>query len=186
MQSTRRPACATILDHGFQLRSQELESRLEGCGGPYGPDLGRAADSVSPLAVFGFGQGLDPKRSPKTFRPWSWGSGSSPHPFGFGLSISFPASPMSPLAGATKLTLDEFKHGQDQSSKIWLALVALLFGLYFGKDFIHDTRPAPANTSVTCVCPQGSQPAPLPPQSVAPSSSPASPHPPKPRAHKNR
>ncbi len=28
--------------------------------------------------------------------------------------------------------LDEFKHGQDQAAKIWVALIALLYGMYFG------------------------------------------------------
>ena len=35
--------------------------------------------------------------------------------------------------------LEELKHGQDQSSKIWLALVTLLLGMYFGKDLIRDS-----------------------------------------------
>ena len=39
---------------------------------------------------------------------------------------------------------DRFKHGQDQSAKIWLALVAVLFGLYFGKDFRTESE-KPAN-----------------------------------------
>ena len=30
---------------------------------------------------------------------------------------------------------DDFKYGQDQAAKIWLALVTALLGLYFGKDF---------------------------------------------------
>lgn len=40
---------------------------------------------------------------------------------------------------------DGFKYGQDQSAKIWLALVTVLFGLYFGKDFIRETsKPQPS------------------------------------------
>ena len=30
---------------------------------------------------------------------------------------------------------EDFKYGQDQAAKIWLALVTALLGLYFGKDF---------------------------------------------------
>lgn len=37
--------------------------------------------------------------------------------------------------------LDEFKHGQGQSSKIWLALITLLAATYFGKDFIREASP---------------------------------------------
>jgi hypothetical protein len=33
-----------------------------------------------------------------------------------------------------KMTFEEYKHGVDVSSKIWLALVTALLGLYFGKD----------------------------------------------------
>jgi hypothetical protein len=33
-----------------------------------------------------------------------------------------------------KPTLEEFKYGQDVASKIWVGLVTVLFGLYFGKD----------------------------------------------------
>jgi hypothetical protein len=43
-----------------------------------------------------------------------------------------------------KPSLDEFKHGQEQSSKIWLALVTLLLGLYFGKDLTRESSPAPS------------------------------------------
>lgn len=39
---------------------------------------------------------------------------------------------------------DRFKHGQEQSAKIWLALVTVLFGLYFGKDFRTESE-KPAN-----------------------------------------
>jgi hypothetical protein len=40
-----------------------------------------------------------------------------------------------------KPALEAFKYGQDQASKIWLALVTVLFGLYFGKDLIRDSSP---------------------------------------------
>ena len=33
-------------------------------------------------------------------------------------------------------SLDEFKYGQDQAARIWLALITALLGLYFGKDLI--------------------------------------------------
>lgn len=38
---------------------------------------------------------------------------------------------------------DRFKFGQDQSAKIWLALVTVLFGLYFGKDFKRESKSSP-------------------------------------------
>ncbi len=39
--------------------------------------------------------------------------------------------------------LEEFKHGQDQSAKIWLALVTVLAGLYFGKDLVREEQTPP-------------------------------------------
>src|ERR1019366_447594 len=41
-------------------------------------------------------------------------------------------------SAAGRPKLEEFKHGQDQSSKIWLALVTVLLGLYFGKDITRE------------------------------------------------
>jgi hypothetical protein len=35
-----------------------------------------------------------------------------------------------------KIGWDQYKFGVDVSSKIWLALVTALLGLYFGKDFV--------------------------------------------------
>jgi hypothetical protein len=51
---------------------------------------------------------------------------------------------------------DRFKHGQDQSAKIWLALVIVLFGLYFGKDFRTESHPL-ANSPHTAVSQQAQQ-----------------------------
>jgi len=42
-----------------------------------------------------------------------------------------------PIAVAARPPIEEYKHGVDVSSKIWLALVTALLGLYFGKDFAH-------------------------------------------------
>jgi hypothetical protein len=39
------------------------------------------------------------------------------------------------IAATSSLSFDRFKYGQDLSCKVWLAIVTLLFGLYFGKDF---------------------------------------------------
>jgi len=63
-------------------------------------------------------------------------------------------------APAPKPDLDEFKHGQDQSSKIWLALVTVLLGMYFGHDLIREPsekQPNPASQQNQ----QAPQPAPL-------------------------
>lgn len=62
-----------------------------------------------------------------------------------------------------KPDLDEFKHGQDQSSKIWLALVTVLLGMYFGRDLIREPsekqpNPPLEQTQQTQLAPQ---PAPL-------------------------
>ena len=46
-----------------------------------------------------------------------------------------------PSNGPFKLGLDEYKHGVDVSSKIWLALVTVLLAMYFGKDFTRDSSP---------------------------------------------
>jgi len=35
--------------------------------------------------------------------------------------------------------IEEFKHGQDQSAKLWLALITVLLGLYFEKDLVKDS-----------------------------------------------
>jgi hypothetical protein len=40
---------------------------------------------------------------------------------------------------ASGVELEAFRHGQDQSAKIWLALVTILAGLYFGKDLIRES-----------------------------------------------
>jgi hypothetical protein len=46
-----------------------------------------------------------------------------------------------PSNGPLKQRLDEYKHGVDVSSKIWLALVTVLLAMYFGKDFARDSSP---------------------------------------------
>jgi len=51
-----------------------------------------------------------------------------------------------PAAPPLKPTMDEYKHGVDVSSKIWLALVTVLLGLYFGKDLARDSSPSPPCT----------------------------------------
>lgn len=51
-------------------------------------------------------------------------------------------------------TLDEYKHGVDQSAKIWLALITVLLGLYFGKDLVKDSSPASPQTPPTSSSPQ--------------------------------
>lgn len=40
---------------------------------------------------------------------------------------------------------DRLKHGQDQSAKIWLALVTVLLGMYFGIDLIREAKPQNAS-----------------------------------------
>jgi hypothetical protein len=34
---------------------------------------------------------------------------------------------------------EKFNYGQDRTAKIWLALVTVLLGLYFGKDFARES-----------------------------------------------
>ena len=46
--------------------------------------------------------------------------------------------------------LDGFKYGQDQASKIWLALVTLLLVIYFGKDLMRD-KPPPCSAQPTSI-----------------------------------
>lgn len=41
-----------------------------------------------------------------------------------------------PAGAAGKPSMDEYKHGVDVSSKIWLALVTALLALYFSKDLV--------------------------------------------------
>jgi hypothetical protein len=55
---------------------------------------------------------------------------------------------------------DRFKHGQEQSGKIWLALVTVLFGLYFGKHFRTEyEKPANGQTSAPLRPQQQTEPA---------------------------
>jgi hypothetical protein len=48
-----------------------------------------------------------------------------------------------PSGGPLKQSLEEYKHGVDVSSKIWLALITVLLGMYFGKDLSRDSSPSP-------------------------------------------
>jgi hypothetical protein len=45
-------------------------------------------------------------------------------------------------------TLDVYKHGVDVASKLWLALVTVLLGLYFGKDFSREPSPPPSTPTI--------------------------------------
>jgi hypothetical protein len=47
----------------------------------------------------------------------------------------------------SKVNLEGFKHGQDQSAKIWLALITVLAGLYFGKDLVREPSKPDAQQS---------------------------------------
>jgi hypothetical protein len=47
---------------------------------------------------------------------------------------------------ATDAGWDQFKFGQEQATKIWVAVVTVLFGLYFGKDF-YLKAPTPSTTA---------------------------------------
>jgi hypothetical protein len=47
-----------------------------------------------------------------------------------------------------KPDIENFKYGQDQAAKIWLALVTLLLALYFGKDFTRDSSDASKTSEV--------------------------------------
>ena len=71
-----------------------------------------------------------------------------------------------------KPDLDEFKHGQDQSSKIWLALVTVLLGMYFGHDLIREASEKQPNPPMEQTQ-QGPQPAPLRARPSAASPAPA-------------
>jgi hypothetical protein len=44
---------------------------------------------------------------------------------------------------------ERYKFGADQSAKIWLALITVLFGLYFGKDLAKDSSPAISQSSTS-------------------------------------
>lgn len=44
---------------------------------------------------------------------------------------------------ADRPKLDDFKYGQEQSAKIWLALITVLTVLYFWPNIIHDSSPFP-------------------------------------------
>jgi hypothetical protein len=114
------------------------------------------------VCFWSFGQGFDPHKPSKIVQAVLLGVWVLAPPIWFWYEYYFLYSNYAPTSPATKPPLEEFKHGQDQSAKIWLALVTLLFGLYFGKDLIRDTPPPapPVNPQVTCICPQPSAPAP--------------------------
>lgn len=64
---------------------------------------------------------------------------------------------------------DMFKHGQDQAAKIWLALITVLLGLYFGKDLTRESTPSKSNqTQQLSSPPQNLPQTPSPPSSSAP------------------
>jgi hypothetical protein len=67
-----------------------------------------------------------------------------------------------------KVELDAFKHGQDQSAKIWLALVTILAGLYFGKDLVREPSSGADKRQSSSSQPQSQSP----PSSGAPAPSP--------------
>ena len=118
------------------------------------------------LSFWGFGQGFDTKKLSKIVQAGLLGFWVLAPPIWFWYEYFFLYSSYAPVAPATKPLLEDFKHGQDQSAKIWLALVTLLFGLYFGKDLVRDAPPpAPACPQVTCVCPQPAPAAPAAPAS---------------------
>jgi hypothetical protein len=50
-----------------------------------------------------------------------------------------------------KPTFDQYKHGVDVASKLWLALVTVLLGLYFGKDFSREPLSPPSCTPQSSV-----------------------------------
>ncbi|HEX7158675.1 MAG TPA: hypothetical protein VF214_06660 [Edaphobacter sp.] len=98
---------------------------------------------------FGFGKGFDPRDWAKVAQAVVLGIWVIAPPIWFWYEYFFlyPDTNITP-----KPSLDEFKHGQEQASKIWLALVTLLLGLYFGKDLVRETssvssptRQAPAS-----------------------------------------
>ncbi len=51
---------------------------------------------------------------------------------------------------------EKFKHRQDQSAKVWLALGTLLLAVFFGKDLTREAASTPqcAPTTVTTPCPK--------------------------------
>ncbi len=99
------------------------------------------------LAKYEFGKGFDPHSKAKVLQAivLSFWILAPPIWFWFEYFFLYKGSDST----TDKPALDDFKHGQDQASKIWLALVTLLLGLYFGKDLIRDSSPNAA---------QGTQP----------------------------
>jgi H+/Cl- antiporter ClcA len=63
-----------------------------------------------------------------------------------------------PIPETKKPSLDQFKHGQDQAAKIWLALVTVLLGLYFGKDLSRGESSAPVQPQQTQTAPTNFSP----------------------------
>jgi hypothetical protein len=68
--------------------------------------------------------------------------------------------------------MEELKHGQDQSAKVWLALITVLFGLYFGKDLIRDSSP-PSDTQQSSSRQQSQRQSQYAPSSGAPAANPS-------------
>ena len=66
---------------------------------------------------------------------------------------------------------DMFKHGQDQAAKIWLALITVLLGLYFGKDLTRESTPSKTNATQQISSPPQKQPQAEPPTQSPPASS---------------
>ena len=97
------------------------------------------------LGCFGFGKRFDPKSPLKLTQAVVLLIWILAPPLWFWFEYYFLYKKLGPPSnGPLKLGLDEYKHGVDVSSKIWLALVTVLLGMYFGRDFTRDSSlPAP-------------------------------------------
>lgn len=106
---------------------------------------GLATAAIIGSVIYGFCRGLwvgfDPQKPTKVHQAYVLGLWILLPPIWFWLEYFF----LYKDEGTAVVKLEAFKHGQEQSAKIWLALVTLLAGLYFGKDLVREA-PSPSTT----------------------------------------
>jgi hypothetical protein len=119
------------------------------------------------LAKFGFGLGFDKDNPFKFWQALTLSFWVLVPPIWFWVEyfFLFKRTPTSDRG-----EFDEFKHGQDQAAKIWLALITVLLGLYFGKDLTRESTPSKTNATQQISSPPQNQPQAQPPTQSPPAS----------------
>jgi hypothetical protein len=89
------------------------------------------------LGCWGVWQGFDPANHSKVVQAFVLGLWILVSPIWFWAEYFFLYKDKT----TSGVEFEAFKHGQDQAAKIWLALITILAGLYFGKDLVRESPP---------------------------------------------